>query len=1623
MPTKLNANQAHSAIGALIESRELGNSDCTRLTKLRPQINPQGQLNLAEVLASLYPGHHQQEAQNLLRTLRQRIKMAAEHAKLSGLQLKIDQKKRNPPAQRWLWWVTDSRAQVMALAQVMAGVNPHYDNENYVEPQAQPKSYKIFISYARADTNTRTTLIEHLEKAKTDNNSKFDFWIDTQAILIGENWHQEIQQAIAKCDAGLLLLSPQALDSAYIKKSEIPPLLEKGLLPVGLSMFTLDRLAEVTNLSEKQLFLQNDYTPALFFDQCTETASRELFVEKLLQQIEAKLSKSARQFTTDRSKHHGVWDKLPARCEDQYPSKIYTGVHGSSIDLTKVDKCAQKSPSQRAKSTPILRAINNWLRNKDEYAPPLLALLGEFGTGKTFTCRMLNQQLVKEIEDRVENTPTPLYIDLRLSPTYQDNRLPTLEEIIAEALRQNESQETAQAVLKQARQGDYVVIFDGLDEKLTHYRPEQQGDFLNELWRLFPKSYRDALSVRAQWRQRQREQQDPKQNGTEDRLPADIEQKIKANRCRMLLSCRDHFFRTASEQNAFLQGYLREARAGEDYQGWNLLPFSADQVREYLHKRFGNQRAQEIEELISAVHNLKDLATRPLTLSLIGAHIRELEADKAAGRRINAARLYQLMIDRLLRRDDGKHQLLPRHKLWILQDLAAHFWRTGKRSFPVETLEQWLEDWLYANPRVRAGTMDSVQKQRSISVAILENDLRTATLLVRAGADTFRFAHSSIQEYCLAAYLLRRVKEDQPDAWNLDALSPEVLDFLGQLLQLQPQDEQTTLVQRLERWKTPYRPRISENLFAYCRRAHQRHYPAPDLRRFDLSGAHLPDLHLENSDLSHSQFANATLRNCQFTQVHCSQVEFAHADLRNARWQHVNAREAQLSNAQLDGACFRHCDFTAADLRSEHQHRCRWLDCTLPQVQWPQKVAGHPPFAVNCHHPRAITSAPAGQPRLYHGHTSGINCAVYSPDGQRIVSASDDDTLRIWDAYNGECLLTFKGHDDSVNSAAFDPQGQRIVSASDDDTLRIWDAYNGECLLTFKGHDDSVNSAAFDPQGQRILSASADKTLRIWDARNGQFIFALTGHGRPVISAVFDRQGERILSASADKTLRVWDARNGECLLTFKVHDDSVFSAVFDPSGRRIVSASNDKTLRVWDADNGECLLTLTGHNRSVNSAAFDPQGQRIVSASDDKTLRIWDADNGECILALKDYDSPVYSASFDPQGRRIVSASWDKTLRVWDARNGECLLTFKGHDDSVNSAAFDPQGQRILSASEDNTMRLWDARSGQCLLTFKDHDHWVNSAVFDPQGQRILSASGDNTMRLWDVRDGQCLLTLKGHDYWVNSAVFDPQGQRILSASWGGTLRVWDARDGQCLLTLKGHVHPVISAFFDPQGERIVSASFDETLRIWDAHSGQCLFTLKGHNDLVNSAIFDPQGQRIVSASENKTLCIWDARNGECLLTLTGHDGSVISAVFDPQGGRIVSASADKTLRIWDARNGECLLTLTGHDRSVLSAAFDPQGERIVSASVDKTLRVWDARNGQCLQTYYHLPEDQWLSYIGTPEDGEPLAASPQAWRWLGLSAINSDGAIDRYPIEFDHKYAGLFLPQRQSADEIRKP
>jgi WD40 repeat protein len=423
-------------------------------------------------------------------------------------------------------------------------------------------------------------------------------------------------------------------------------------------------------------------------------------------------------------------------------------------------------------------------------------------------------------------------------------------------------------------------------------------------------------------------------------------------------------------------------------------------------------------------------------------------------------------------------------------------------------------------------------------------------------------------------------------------------------------------------------------------------------------------------------------------------------------------------------------------------------------------------------------------------------------------------------------LRTLAGHTSSVNGVALSGDGRIAVSASGDNTLKVWDLSSGRELRTLDGHTNWVYGVALSGDGRIAVSASWDKTLKVWEVGSGRELRTLAGHTSYVYGVALSGDGRIAVSASWDQTLKVWEVGSGRELRTLGGHTDYVNGVALSGDGRLAVSASADQTLKVWEVGSGRELRTLAGHTSSVRGVALSGDGRIAVSASGDKTLKVWEVGSGRELRTLAGHTSSIRGVALSEDGRIAVSTSDDHTLKVWDLSSGRELRTLTGHTKHVNAAAVAPDGQRAVSASGDHTLKVWDLSSGRELRTLTGHTEQVYAVAVTPDGQRAVSASEDHTLKVWEVGSGRELRTFTGHSNVVTAVAVTPDGQRAVSASWDKTLKVWDMGSGRELRTLLGHTNEVIAVAVTPDGRRAVSASWDNTVKVWDLESGQVLAT-----------------------------------------------------------------------------------------------------------------------------------------------------------------------------------------------------
>lgn len=326
----------------------------------------------------------------------------------------------------------------------------------------------------------------------------------------------------------------------------------------------------------------------------------------------------------------------------------------------------------------------------------------------------------------------------------------------------------------------------------------------------------------------------------------------------------------------------------------------------------------------------------------------------------------------------------------------------------------------------------------------------------------------------------------------------------------------------------------------------------------------------------------------------------------------------------------------------------------------------------------------SGEPILDLNNVSWFRSAQLS-DGKMIAIVKFGQPTMILELPSKKRLYNLQIHSD----VQFSPDGKWIVSISEDDSLKIWEAETGRLLHNLLAHEADISSVQFSPNGKWILTASYDKTAKVWDVNTGKLIHILSGHTNYLSSAQFSLDNSRIITTSMNRYHQI---------MTDKLfaNFDSTKTLIDNNEINKIKKHSG---IKIWNSFSGECLFDLLGHTDYVNSAQFSPDGKWIVTASYDNTSKIWDALTGKHRFDLK-HNGVVESAQFSSNSKWIITASRDHNTKIWETKSGKKLHTLTGHTNSVRSARFSTNGKYIITTGDDNKTIIWEAETGKLLYT-----------------------------------------------------------------------------------------------------------------------------------------------------------------------------------------------------------------------------------------------------------------------------------------------------------------------------------
>jgi WD40 repeat protein len=863
----------------------------------------------------------------------------------------------------------------------------------------------------------------------------------------------------------------------------------------------------------------------------------------------------------------------------------------------------------KPRSVSALPTLLEWAQNASDDAPRLYAILGNAGAGKTSLAQQFVRILNGEVDHsawskqhEIANAPVALFIDLSDLSGVDNLAQLSLEEMLVLCLKRRDGTQIQTVAhvapfVASARAGRLIFVFDGLDELLKN----------------------DALVLQKVFEQFIKVVE--RRSGVSD----------NASPPKIIVSCRSHYFRDVEAQHSFFTARGRSNVVNDDYRCLTLLPWGSDLIENYLATRLGSAEATQLMRLITTTYNLEELASKPVLLSMMAENLQALLRTREAGQSIVASTLYSQTVASWISRDDGKHRLNPAHKPLLMGALAAAMWNVELESWAADRLDQWL---------VRTLTELFPEHYYAKDMQGVQNDLRTATFIVRPDDRQFNFAHKSYSEYFLARFMIDGLDQVADGFWTLEQLrrhlpsirlNQESKDFLKEMWLHDSQNQsERTLAKRLG-----VAVQLLQGPFAEATVHNSATAPRNESLRAPTVNAVLWEmLLLIKRPIVAYENKTINLRGLDFSEQ---------------RWEDLDASKAMLdlSDANLSGLYAINCKFGEVQTSERTDASLAvFRACEISGIVWGKaKRSG---LIIRSASPISRREPLAGFWLMPRGQTPAYGVA-FNATGTMLAIAIEDGDVRLWNVQNRRELATLKGHSAWVNRVVFNSTGTMLASSSYDETVRLWDSQNFSELAVLEGHDDGATSAVFDSTGTLLATASFAGTVRLWDVQSRNEVAIFAGHSDSVTELALNKQGSVLASASDDGTLRLWGVDERNQLAVLHGPGDMVKAVAFNAAGTLLASGLADGTVRIWSVQNQTELAVLTGHNDWVSSVAFNADGTLLVSASDDTTIRIWDVKNRRELAVWKGQTEKVTGITFNSFGTILASASEDGTVRLWE--------------------------------------------------------------------------------------------------------------------------------------------------------------------------------------------------------------------------------------------------------------------------------------------------------------------------------------------------------------------------------------
>ena len=697
-----------------------------------------------------------------------------------------------------------------------------------------------------------------------------------------------------------------------------------------------------------------------------------------------------------------------------------------------------------------------------------------------------------------------------------------------------------------------------------------------------------------------------------------------------------------------------------------------------------------------------------------------------------------------------------------------------------------------------------------------------------------------------------------------------------------------------------------------------------------------------------------------------------------------------------------------------------------------------------------------------------IKSAVVSADGKWAALGDVTGKIKLLDLAAGKEAKTLEGHAAAISGLRFSADGTKLLSGSQDKSLRLWNVADGSTL----GKLDTpapVNAVVFLTGDAQIASAHADNVIRLWPlpanpaGESPAPAKELKSHGGPVNA--LDFAANQLVSGSDDGTVRFWNLENGQPGKTFN-HAGPVTGVALRNDGKRLVSAGANNSVKLWNVENAQPLADLKGDVRAQRRAAAIERSLTIVKAKlADQTKTVTEAQDRAKketdavakaeqakTAAEKTFSEKVEAAKKPVEAKQAAekeAADAQTELTQVTAKLTEAKAAAEKEKENKDLAKAVEETNKLVAAAdtklknaqkkvqdatkpaetalqEQKTAETASQSAARGLDVAKESTKNANEAVetakagvtafeqqvkqtddnlqvakrgaaetekpfravaFSTDGTQFYAAGDDKLVHAYGSEAGEPAAVFEGHGDAIAAVAATATG--VLSASADKQAVHWNVNPAWVLeRTIGGPDNPaqlvdrVLSLDFSPDGKSLATGGGEPSrsgeLKLWNVADGNLIREFKdAHSDTIFCVRFSPDGNSLATSAADRFMKVFNVADARFIRSFEGHTHHVLSVAWKADGKWLATGGADNVIKVWEFSTGEQRKTIQGFNKEVTSIAIVGGSLDVVAGCGDKSLKTVNLESGNATRSYESFGD--FIYAVAASADGKTLVAAGQ--------------------------------------------